>query len=99
MSGTRSDHAPTPGDATSTPATATATDMTSIARARTRLAISFVASTRERAGTSANVIIPGALGPLRSDQQDARYRQQDCRRLDRDVEDSGEGMVGRVADN
>src|SRR5215208_8382608 len=58
INGTTSDQAPSPGDATSTPTATTATDRASIATARTRLATTFAPRTRERTGTSANVISP-----------------------------------------
>ncbi len=48
----------TPGAATSTPAATTATATTSIATVRTTLAMSFAVRTRERTGTSTNVIRP-----------------------------------------
>src|ERR671933_699415 len=59
ISGTTSDQVPsTPGDETSTPATTTATEIASIATASRRLAMSLAPRTRERTGTSANVISP-----------------------------------------
>src|SRR4051794_2542266 len=59
ISGAASDQVPsTPGDETNTPAATTATDIASIATASRRLAMSLAPRTRERTGTSANVISP-----------------------------------------
>src|SRR4051794_23941000 len=59
ISGATSDHVPsTPVAATNTAAATTPTAMASAARARTMLATILAATTRERTGTSAKVIIP-----------------------------------------
>src|SRR5918998_3814079 len=78
MSGAASDQVPsTPGDETNTPAATTATEIASIATASRRLAMSLAPRTRERAGTSANVISPVRWDPLGGDEQNAENRQQD----------------------
>lgn len=68
MSGATSVHAPS-APPTSTPAAMVATFTASIASARTRLATSLAPRTRERTGTSANV-----MSPVRCDHSDVTSR-------------------------